>query len=69
MQLNELGGSEVVALEQSTLPPRSRVYSLKPIGIGTPEVESLTVGGFSTLNLEDLLPIEPDLVITFSHVL
>jgi iron complex transport system substrate-binding protein len=26
------------------------------------------VGGFSTLKMEDLLPIEPDLVITFSDV-
>jgi len=26
----------------TTAPPRSRLYSLKPIGVGTPEVESLT---------------------------
>jgi hypothetical protein len=42
MQLDELGSCKVVALEQPTLPPRSRLYSLRPIGIGTPEVESLT---------------------------
>ena len=42
MQLDELDGCKVVALDQPTLPPRSRLYSLAPIGIGTPEVESLT---------------------------
>jgi hypothetical protein len=42
MQLDELGGTKVVVLKTPTLPPRSRLYSLAPIGIGTPEVESLT---------------------------
>ena len=33
---------KVVVLDRPTLPPRSRLYSLRPLGIGTPEVESLT---------------------------
>jgi|ERR1700730_10047659 hypothetical protein len=42
MQLDELGSRKVVALEPLTLTRRSRLYSLRPIGIGIPEVESLT---------------------------
>lgn len=34
--------SEVVELMSRLLPPRSRLYSSKPVGIGTPLVESLT---------------------------
>lgn len=33
---------EMGDLERPAIPPRSRLYSLKPIGLGTPEVESLT---------------------------
>nr|WP_236116925.1 TniQ family protein [Hassalia byssoidea] len=29
-------------LQKSPIPPRSRLYNLEPIGIGTPYVESLT---------------------------
>src|SRR5919202_49884 len=29
-------------LEKPTIPPRSRLYQLKPMGVGTPNVESLT---------------------------
>ncbi|BDI18785.1 hypothetical protein ANSO36C_45870 [Nostoc cf. commune SO-36] len=42
MSSNELQAIELYDLQEPTIPPRSRLYNLKPIGIGTPEVESLT---------------------------
>src|SRR5215472_8820879 len=39
---NALTRFEVWAPTRETPPPRSRLYSLEPIGIGTPEVESLS---------------------------
>lgn len=33
---------EVGSLDQSIMPPRSRLYALEPLGVGTPLVESLT---------------------------
>jgi AraC-like DNA-binding protein len=33
---------EVDPLDQSIMPPRSRLYALEPVGVGTPLVESLT---------------------------
>lgn len=42
MQPDELAACKVVSLQQPYLPPRSRLYSLRPIGISTSDVESLT---------------------------
>jgi hypothetical protein len=42
LQLDELAACKVVSLQQTYLPPRSRLYNLRPIGISTPDVESLT---------------------------
>ncbi|MBH8578328.1 TniQ family protein [Nostocaceae cyanobacterium CENA369] len=38
----DLQSLELCNLQEITIPPRSRLYHLKPIGIGTPYVESLT---------------------------
>ncbi|MFN6529755.1 TniQ family protein [Nostoc sp. ChiSLP03a] len=42
MSSNELQAIGLCDLQEPTIPPRSRLYNLKPVGIGTPEVESLT---------------------------
>jgi hypothetical protein len=42
MLANELSIYDLQDLERPFIPPRSRLYHLEPIGIGTPYVESLT---------------------------
>jgi len=60
-------GAENIVYEDSSLPPRSRLYHLTPIGIGTAYVESLTSYlvrlayayqiGTRTLILQEVFPI------------
>lgn len=42
MATNILPSYEVSPLDQAIIPPRSRLYALEPVGVGTPLVESLT---------------------------
>jgi iron complex transport system substrate-binding protein len=45
-----------------------RVVAVSAFAPGSMRGGRAVVGGFSTLKMEDLLPLEPDLVITFSDV-
>jgi hypothetical protein len=42
MPVDNLTPYELWDLQKPTIPPRSRLYNLEPIGVGTPYVESLT---------------------------
>ena len=70
IELDELAACKVVALRQPSLPPRSRFYSLRPIGIGTSHVESLT-GYIARLAQEHCVSVHTlltnELVVRIAH--
>ncbi|AUB40548.1 hypothetical protein COO91_06565 [Nostoc flagelliforme CCNUN1] len=45
MNSNELQAIGLYDLQEPTIPPRSRLYNLKPIGIGTPRVSTTIYAG------------------------
>lgn len=52
MLVNELTTYESWEFKKQTLPHRSRLFQLEPVGLNTPLVESLTAASVSQLTLE-----------------